>query len=70
MTNQIQDQVQADFNSTVGVVLTYLDEAGVGTAIKRAVKTEIYSLCDDKVMKIIEDLGKGKEESNGKSYNR
>lgn len=41
--------IQKAFNDTVGAVLVYLDEAQVGLAIKKAVKAEIYELCDKKI---------------------
>lgn len=55
----MEQQIQQAFNDSVGVILTYLDEAGVGSAVKRAVKTEMYALCDNKIKPL---LGKDQEE--------
>jgi len=66
MTKQ---QVQQAFNDSVGVILTYLDEAGVGLSIKRAVKAEMWDLCDRKIMPMVEELEQ-EGESDEYRFNR
>lgn len=45
----MDEEIQKAFNDTVGEILTYLDEAGVGLAVKRAVKASLWDLCDNKI---------------------
>lgn len=59
MQDHVQEKVQKAFNDSIGVILTYLDEAEVGMAIKRAVKAELWALCDKNITPIIDGLGKG-----------
>jgi hypothetical protein len=54
-----EEAMQKAFNDSIGVILTYLDEADVGMAIKRAVKTELWSLHDNKVAPLVKGLGEG-----------
>ena len=42
-------EIQKAFNDSIGAILTYLDEAGVGFATKKAVKSELWELCDKKI---------------------
>lgn len=66
-----EEKVQAAFNDSVGVILTYLDEAKVGSAIKRSVKTELYELCDDEMKVLVSNLeGQGKGCKDETSYNQ
>ena len=53
----MDQEIQKAFNDSIGAVLTYLDEAGVGFATKKAVKSELWELCDKK----IKPLGLGEE---------
>ena len=66
MTRQ---QVQQAFNDSVGVILTYLDEAEVGLSTKRAVKAEMWELCDRKIMPMVEELEQEGETNDGR-FNR
>ena len=57
----MEQDIQKAFNDSIGAVLTYLDEANVGFAIKKAVKSELWELCDRKIMPMIgEGKGHGK----------
>jgi hypothetical protein len=50
--------ILGSFNNTIGAILTYLDEAEVGFGTKKAVKSELWELCDKKIMPIMaEGLG-------------
>ena len=67
----MNQEVQRAFHGTVGAVLAYLDEDETGSAVKRAIKAELWDLCDKKIQPLIEELetGKGREtddeEANG-----
>ena len=62
----MDDQIQKAFNDSIGVILTYLDEAGTGMAIKAAVRGELWSLCDRKIKPMLgEGTGYGLEEGTG-----
>jgi hypothetical protein len=55
--------IQKSFNDSIGAILTYLDEAEVGFATKKAVKSELWELCDKKIMPLIgKGLGHGQED--------
>jgi hypothetical protein len=63
----MDQEIQKAFNNSIGAVLTYLDEAEVGFAIKKAVKSELWELCDKKIMPIIgKGLGHGQEDSGNR----
>ena len=62
MDMELDKEIQLWFNDTVGDVLTYLDEAGVGLGIKQAVKSRIYQLCDKKIKPLVKGLGHGQED--------
>lgn len=64
-----KDEIQRAFSDSVGVILTYLDEAGTGSAVKRAVKEEMYHLCDDKIMPMA-DKQEQEGDDNGDRFNR
>ena len=58
--------IQKSFNDSIGAILTYLDEAEVGFATKKAVKSELWELCDKKIMPLIgKGLGHGQEDTAG-----
>jgi len=61
----MEPDVQKAFNNTVGAIMQYLDEANVGFAIKKAVRSELYELCDKKIKPLIEgpEHGSGQEEN-------
>lgn len=59
---ETEEQIQKAFNDSIGVVLTYLDEAGCGFATKRAVKTELWDLCDRKIKPLLEGQGNGNDD--------
>ena len=62
----MEQVIQKDFNNSIGAILQYLDEAEVGFAIKRAVKAELWELCDKKIKPLFaEGQGHGQEERNG-----
>ena len=61
----MEQEIQQAFNDSVGAILTYLDEANVGFAIKKAVRSELWELCDRKIKPLLEGLGHGQEESTG-----
>ena len=42
MTMNMNNEMWQDCNDMIGRILTYLDEAKVGTGIKKAVKSEIW----------------------------
>ena len=52
----MEQEIQKSFNNSIGAVMQYLDEAEVGFAIKKAVKSELWELCDKKIMPL---TGKG-----------
>ena len=52
----LEQVIQRAFNNSIGAVMQYLDEAEVGFAIKKAVKSELWELCDKKIMP---QFGKG-----------
>ena len=60
----MEDYIQKAFNDCIGAVLTYLDEAEVGFAIKKAVKSEMWELCDKKIMTLAHNKGLGNEEND------
>lgn len=45
----MEKEIQKAFNDSVGTILTFLDEAGVSLTLKRAVKSEMWDLCDKKI---------------------
>lgn len=55
-------EIQKSFNNSIGAILTYLDEAEVGFAVKKAVKAELWELCDNKIMPMMAELGLGYNE--------
>ena len=58
--------IQKAFNDSIGAILTYLDEAEVGFGTKKAVKSELWELCDKKIMPLIgKGLGHGQEDNIG-----
>ena len=59
----MDDQIQKAFNGSIGAILTYLDEAEVGFTLKKAVKSELWDLCDKKIMPLINNKGLGNEKS-------
>lgn len=62
----MEKDIQQAFNNSIGAVLTYLDEAEVGFAIKKAVKSELWELCDKKIMPLVgKGLGHDNEENQG-----
>lgn len=66
--NGIMEQdIQKSFNDSIGAILTYLDEAQVGFAIKKAVKSELWELCDRKIMPLV---GKGSGHGQDNAGNR
>ena len=58
----MEQVIQQAFNNSIGAILQYLDEAEVGFAIKKAVKSELWELCDKKIMPLV---GKGLGENDG-----
>ena len=59
----MEDRIQKSFNDTIGAILTYLDEAEVGFTCKKAVKSELWELCDKKIMPLVgRGVGNGQEE--------
>ena len=56
--------IQKAFNDSIGVILTYLDEAEVGSGIKAAVKGELWGLCDKKIKPLIGE-GQGHGQGHG-----
>ena len=59
-----EQQVQQAFNDSVGVILTYLDEAETGLTTKRAVKAELWDLCDKKIKPLLEkEQGEERDDS-------
>ena len=64
---RIEETLQKAFNDTVGEVLCYLDEANCGSGHKKAIKTAIYELLDNKIKPLLEGLGNGNYDDR---YNR
>ena len=61
-----EDFILKSFNDSIGAVLTYLDESGAGFATKKAVKSELWELCDKKILPLIgEGLGNDTNETRG-----
>jgi hypothetical protein len=58
----VEEQIQRAFNDSIGAVLTYLDEAGCGFTTKKAVKTELWELCDRKIKPLLGGLGNGNDD--------
>ena len=52
----MEEEIQKAFNNAVGAILMYLDESEVGFTTKKAVKSEMWELCDRKIKPL---LGKG-----------
>ena len=52
----MEDLILKAFNDSIGAILTYLDEAEVGFTLKKAVKSELWDLCDKKILPL---TGKG-----------
>lgn len=65
-----EQEIQKAFNDCVGAILTYLDEAGVGFATKKAIKAELYELCDKKVKPLMAGLGAGHDNDYDNRFNR
>ena len=62
----MEQEIQQAFNDSVGAVLTYLDEADCGFATKKAVRSELWELCDRKIKPLLKGLGHGQEDyTNG-----
>ncbi|HUV72254.1 MAG TPA: hypothetical protein VMW25_04540 [Clostridia bacterium] len=51
----MDEAIQKAFNDSVGAILTYLDEAEVGFTCKKAVKSELWDLCDKKIKPLLGD---------------
>ena len=63
---EMEQEIQKAFNDSIGAVLTYLDEADVGFAVKKAVKSELWELCDKKIKPIMaKGIGYGQEDNIG-----
>ena len=56
----MEQAIQKSFNDSIGAILTYLDEASCGFATKKAVRSELWELCDKKIKPLI----KGTEHDN------
>jgi len=65
----MKQDIQKAFNDSIGAILCYLDEADCGFATKKAVKSELWELCDKKIMPLTQTKGLGhgndQEEING-----
>ena len=63
----MDQEINNAFNKTIGAVLTYLDEAQCGFATKKAVKSELWELCDNKIVPMFEnkELGNGTKDITG-----
>ena len=61
----MDEEVQKAFNDSIGAILTYLDEAEVGFAIKKAVRSELWELCDKKIKPLIKGLGHDEADTRG-----
>ena len=62
----MEQEIQKSFNDSIGAILTYLDEAEVGFATKKAVKSELWELCDKKIKPLFgKGLGHGQEDYTG-----
>ena len=67
----MEDRIQKSFNDAIGAILTYLDEAEVGFATKKAVKSELWELCDKKIMPLVgQGLENGTETKQDTAGNR
>ena len=67
----MENRIQKSFNDTIGAILTYLDEAEVGFMCKKAVKSELWELCDKKIMPLIgQGVGNGQETQQDTAGNR
>ena len=64
MDEELDNKIQKAFNDTIGAVLTYLDEAEVGFTTKKAVKSELWELCDRKIKPLLEGQGHGYEDDD------
>lgn len=65
------EEVQLVFNDTVGAVLVYLDEAKVGFTLKKAIRAEIYELCDKQIKPLVAVLeGQQEEVEDEGKFNR
>lgn len=60
----MEKEIQKAFNDSIGAVLTYLDEAEATFTTKKAVKSELWELCDRKIMPLLAK-GLGHEETRG-----
>ena len=63
----MEQVIQSAFNNSIGAIMQYLDEAEVGFAIKKAVKSELWELCDKKIKPLVgQGLGNNEyNETNG-----
>ena len=66
---EMEDKIQKAFNDSVGAILTYLDEANVGFAIKKAVRSELWELCDRKIMPLLKGIGNEQDPTDAR-FNR
>lgn len=71
-----EEKVQFAFNDAVGVVMSYLDDEGVGGVAKRVIKERIYALCDEEMKPLVENLsqeigqGPGQGDEDEGNFNR
>jgi hypothetical protein len=61
----MEEKIQKAFNDSVGAILTYLDEAEVGFMCKKAVRAELYELCDRKIKPLLIEGGEHGYEGSG-----
>ena len=49
----MDEKIQDAFNTTIGAILNYLDEADASFMLKKAVRSELWELCDKKIKPLI-----------------
>jgi len=58
METGTEAKIQTAFHESVGAIMQYLDDSDSTSLLKRAIRDELWGLCDNKIKPI---LGKGSE---------
>jgi hypothetical protein len=62
----MDEKIQEAFHTSIGAVLNYLDEAEASFMLKKAIRSELWELCDKKIKPLIgKGSGYGQNEQRG-----
>jgi len=61
----MEQEIQDAFHDSVGAIMQYLDDAEATSLLKRAIRTELWELCDKKIKPLAREFGNGTIENFG-----